>query len=69
MELIEAAKLLRQRIAIPEGMLSVWSWHGDNKSSLIVRVDPRYKGDLSCIPKEFGGYEVIVQEREIPEAG
>jgi hypothetical protein len=58
----EAARELRKNLEAPLWALSVSVLSENGKSSLIVRVDPAYRGPLK-VPETFEGLPVVVKWR------
>ena len=60
----EAARQLRESLALPRSVATVSAWVENGKTYLMVRMDPRYAGRVS-IPPRFRSYRVEVQ-RKLP---
>ena len=63
MNVDDAARKLRQRIAAPPGAVAVWAWHSDPRPYLLVRIDAKYPFDVRKIPTRFEGYRVVIERR------
>jgi hypothetical protein len=60
----EAARLLRETLALPASAATVSAWVQDGKTCLMVRVDPRYAGHVA-VPPRFQSFKVEVR-RKLP---
>jgi hypothetical protein len=57
-----AARDLRASLGAPAWALSVMAWSQGGKISLMVRIDPRYAGQVK-IPDYFQGFRVDIRSK------
>jgi hypothetical protein len=61
-----AAEKLRARIRAPSGV-TVWPWHEDSGAIVLHVVLPvSVWMDISLIPKNFEGFQVVIDRRRTP---
>jgi len=57
----DAAKLLKERLKLPEWAGSISARELEGAETIVVRVDQRYALTLRIIPRTFEGYPVVVE--------
>ncbi len=58
----EAARQLRETLALPSSAATVSAWVENGKTCLMVRLDPRYAGQVH-IPQRFQSFKVEIRRR------
>jgi hypothetical protein len=60
----KAARTLREHLGLPRSVATVSAWVQDGKTLLMVRIEPRWAGQVK-IPASFEGYRVEIK-RKLP---
>jgi hypothetical protein len=62
MDANEAARELRTTLRAPATAFSVSKWVQNDRTYLMVRIDPRFIGSVE-IPKEYKGFQVLIRPK------
>ena len=57
----DAARLLPQKLKLPEWAGTISAWELDGSETIVIRVEQRYARMLQNVPRTFEGYPVVAQ--------